>query len=130
MRRTSGLEFTVAVLAGIIQVSPTLLFNSVQYVCMYQTLVEITNKEQLAQLVYLRRRGARVNTAQDFKRFPQRVEEGTNERLIEEPYHDGDDDGASVNPSSSQSDVSAAQDNTPRVEPSGLGHDEVNEWRS
>ncbi|KAI8944720.1 hypothetical protein F4801DRAFT_570681 [Xylaria longipes] len=103
MQRTSGLEFTVAVLAGIIQ---------------------------LAHLAYLRRRGAGGTTAHDFKHVPQRVEEGPSERLIEEPYHDGDEDGAGVNHNGSQSATSAARDNAPRVEPSGLGRDEANEWRS
>ncbi|RYC60925.1 hypothetical protein CHU98_g5284 [Xylaria longipes] len=131
MQRTSGLEFTVAVLAGIIQVSPIFFwFNPVQYVRIYQTIVEITDKEKLAHLAYLRRRGAGGTTAHDFKRVPQRVEEGPSERLIEEPYHDGDEDGAGVNHNGSQSATSAARDNAPRVEPSGLGRDEANEWRS
>ncbi|TRX94704.1 hypothetical protein FHL15_004476 [Xylaria flabelliformis] len=79
MQRTSGLEFTVAVIAGIIQ----------------------------------------------------HVEGAASGRLIEEPYHDDDDDDDDdANQDASQSDVSAARDNVPRVEPSGLGRDEINEWRS
>ncbi|KAI0865347.1 hypothetical protein F4860DRAFT_306412 [Xylaria cubensis] len=104
MQRSSGLEFTVAVIAGIIQ---------------------------LAQLVYLRRRAARGKTAEDFKRIPQHIEGAASGRLIGEHYHDDDDDDDdSANQDASRSDVSAARDNAPRVEPSGLGRDELNEWRS
>ncbi|KAI1152614.1 hypothetical protein F4825DRAFT_418504 [Nemania diffusa] len=104
MQRTSGLQFAVAVLAGIIQ---------------------------LAHLVYLRQRGQRRNAAQDFKNIPRQVEDGDSERLIEDNYHDSDDEGASVDQSASGTNSPDTRDNAPhRVEPSGLGHDEANEWRS
>ncbi|KAI1427520.1 hypothetical protein F5Y12DRAFT_156611 [Xylaria sp. FL1777] len=108
MQRTSGLQFAVAVLTGIVQ---------------------------LAHLVYLRRREGRGSAARDFKRIAEPAEAGENGRLIEEPYHDGDDSGVSVDHSPSQSTLpaaQAAQDQAPhRVEPSGLGRsDEANEWRS
>ncbi|TGJ82186.1 hypothetical protein E0Z10_g6589 [Xylaria hypoxylon] len=108
MQRTSGLQFAVAVLAGIIQ---------------------------LAQLVYLRQRGGRDNAARDFKHIPQQVEAGDSERLIEEPYHDDDEDeGVSVDqspPRSALPPTQAAQNDPPhRVEPSGIGRSEANEWRS
>ncbi|KAI0432282.1 hypothetical protein F5Y09DRAFT_339787 [Xylaria sp. FL1042] len=108
MQRTSGLQFAVVVLTGIIQ---------------------------LAHLVYLRRRGFRGILARDFKRYAEPAEAGESGRLIERPYHDNEDDsGVSVDQSPSQSAfpaVQAGQDEAPhRVEPSGLGRDEANEWRS
>ncbi|KAI0911392.1 hypothetical protein F4823DRAFT_636536 [Ustulina deusta] len=107
MQRTSGLQFAVAVVTGIIQ---------------------------LAHLVYLRQRVGRNSTDRGFKRLAERTEASESGRLIEEPYHDGDDSGVSVDQDASQSTspgAQAAQDNAPhRVEPSGLGHDEANEWRS
>ncbi|KAI1312716.1 hypothetical protein F5Y03DRAFT_196652 [Xylaria venustula] len=107
MQRTSGLQFAVAILTGFIQ---------------------------LAHLVYLRRRGARGNIARDFKHITEPEEAGENQRLIEEPYHDGDDSGVSVDQSPTQSTLpssQAAQDDAPhRVEPSGLGRNEADEWRS
>ncbi|KAI1820637.1 hypothetical protein F4861DRAFT_50100 [Xylaria intraflava] len=107
MQRTSGLQFAVAVLVGIIQ---------------------------LGYLAYLRQRSWRARGAQDFKRFPQRVGAGEHERLIEngiEPYDDGDEASGDANPSASRSSLPAAEDSAPhRVEPSGLGRDDVNEWRS
>ncbi|KAI1117574.1 hypothetical protein F5Y14DRAFT_403140 [Nemania sp. NC0429] len=105
MQRTSGLQFTIAVVAGIIQ---------------------------LAQLIYLRQRQARNSSAQDFKRLPHPIEEGNGERLIEEPYHDDDDeeraDEDQNNPRSAR--PSAGDRPVHRIEPSGLGRDEANEWRS
>ncbi|KAI0403468.1 hypothetical protein F4802DRAFT_571526 [Xylaria palmicola] len=103
MQRTSGLQFAVAVLAGIIQ---------------------------LAHLVYLRRRAARDGDAQDFRRLPRHIEQGQSDRLIEEPYHDGDDEVVGVDDDASEATPPAAENNAPRVEPSGLGRDEANEWRS
>ncbi|KAI0205664.1 hypothetical protein F4808DRAFT_240522 [Astrocystis sublimbata] len=103
MQRTSGLQFTVAVLAGIIQ---------------------------LAQLAYLRQRSSRGTTPQDVRRIGHRAEEGAGERLIQEPYHDSEDEhDVGINQHAPQSDASTAQDH-PRVQPSNLGHDEANEWRS
>ncbi|KAJ2969574.1 hypothetical protein NUW58_g9955 [Xylaria curta] len=103
MQRTSALQFAVAVLAGIIQ---------------------------LAHLAYLRRRGVGGSIAEDFKRFRQPAGEDRSERLIEEPYHDDDDEEVSVDQSASPPALLDNQDNTPRVQPSGLGRDEANEWRS
>ncbi|KAI1352793.1 hypothetical protein F5Y01DRAFT_278677 [Xylaria sp. FL0043] len=107
MQRTSGLQFAVAVLAGIIQ---------------------------LAHLVYLRRREGRGFMTRDFKRHAEPAGAGESGRLIEGPYHDNDDSGVSVDQSPPQSNfpaVQAGEDEAPhRVEPSGLGRDEANEWRS
>ncbi|KAI0970914.1 hypothetical protein F4678DRAFT_435074 [Xylaria arbuscula] len=107
MQRTSGLQFAVAVLTGIIQ---------------------------LAHLVYLRRLRARNSIDRDFKHIAEPAEAGESQRLIEEPYNDGDDSGVSVDQSPTQSTLpssQAAQDNAShRVEPSGLGRNEANEWRS
>jgi hypothetical protein len=98
---------------------------------MCQTGVKITDREKLAHLVYLRQRGERRNATRDFKPLPQRVEEGDSERLIEENYHDSEDEGVSVDQSASDSVSPGGQDEAPhRVEPSGLGRDEANEWRS
>ncbi|KAI0116396.1 hypothetical protein GGR51DRAFT_501199 [Nemania sp. FL0031] len=99
MQRTSGLQFAVAVAAGIIQ---------------------------LAYLAYLRQQAIRNKAAQDLKRLPH-----DSERLIEEEYHDSDDEAASEDQSPSDSVSPTTRDEAPhRVEPSGLGRDEVNEWRS
>ena len=61
------------------------------------------------------------------------MEGGDNGRVIEEPYHDGEESGVGEDRSSSQRALPAAQDSQNdaphRVEPSGLGHDEANEWR-
>ncbi|KAI1364512.1 hypothetical protein F5Y08DRAFT_210625 [Xylaria arbuscula] len=105
MRTTSGLQFLVAVLCGIVQ---------------------------LAHLMYFRRFGVRQNTTPDFKYFGERAEGGENGRLIEEQYHDGEDSAVGEDRNSSQRALPAARDsqnNAPhRVEPSGLGRDEANEW--
>ncbi|KAI0534537.1 hypothetical protein GGR58DRAFT_482546 [Xylaria digitata] len=107
MQRASGLQFAVAVVVGIIQ---------------------------LAHLVYLRQRGGRDYMAQDFKNHSQRVEAGDNGRLIEEPYHDDEDEGINVDqgpPPSALPPARPAQGDAPhRVEPSNLGGNEANEWRS
>ncbi|KAF2967997.1 hypothetical protein GQX73_g5551 [Xylaria multiplex] len=107
MQRASALQFAIAVLVGIIQ---------------------------LAHLVYLRRRGGRDYMARDFKNHSQRVEAGDNGRLIEEPYHDDEEEGVSVDqdpPPSALPPARAAQSDAPhRVEPSSLGGNEANEWRS
>ncbi|KAI1186399.1 hypothetical protein F5B17DRAFT_403831 [Nemania serpens] len=106
MQRTSGLQFTIAVLAGIIQ---------------------------LAQLVYLRQRRGRNSSAQDFKRLPHPAEEGNGDRLIEEPYHDDDEEEerADEDQSTPESTLPHPGNIPPhRVAPSGLGRDEANEWRS
>ncbi|KAJ8126004.1 hypothetical protein O1611_g7634 [Lasiodiplodia mahajangana] len=81
---------------------------------------------QLAYLAYLKQQENSNKAAQDFKRFPH-----DSERLIEEEYHDSDDEADSVDESPSNSASPATQDEAPhRVEPSGLGRDEANEWRS
>ncbi|KAI3317042.1 hypothetical protein HD806DRAFT_516128 [Xylariaceae sp. AK1471] len=107
MQRTSGLEFMVAAVVGIIQ---------------------------LAHLLYLRQRGARGSSARNSRRLPQQVEAGESERLIEdgvEAYHDGDEEGDAVDPSASRSASGTAANGPPhRIQPSGLGHDEANQWRS
>lgn len=107
MQRTSGLQFAVAVVACLMQ---------------------------LAHLVYLRQRGGMGNTTQAFKRFPQPADGENNGRLIEEPYHDEEEEEeeeTSADQTPSRPAFPAGQDDArPRVEPSGLGHDEANEWRS
>ncbi|KAI0508305.1 hypothetical protein F5B22DRAFT_425404 [Xylaria bambusicola] len=106
MQRTSGLQFAVAVLCGMIQ---------------------------LAHLVYFKRRGQRDNANPAYKHRAERAERGENGRLIEEAYHDGDDSGVGEDQSPPQSALPAPQvnqDEGPRVEPSGLGRDEANEWGS
>ncbi|KAK5636742.1 hypothetical protein RRF57_012454 [Xylaria bambusicola] len=108
MQRTSGLQFAVAVLCGMIQ-------------------------EKLAHLVYFKQRGARDNAAPDYKRRggraerAERAERGESGRLIEEAYHDGDDQSP---PQSALPAPQITQDDGPRVAPSGLGRDEANEWGS
>ncbi|KAI1125718.1 hypothetical protein F5Y10DRAFT_246424 [Nemania abortiva] len=80
---------------------------------------------QLAHLVYLRQQEIRNNAARDFKRLQQ-----GSDRLIEEEYHDSDE-GDSVDESPSDSTSPTTRDEAPhRVEPSGLGRDEANEWRT
>lgn len=135
MQRTSGLQFTIAVVAGLIQVSVSLQnCNRYKHVCT-KIIVETTNWKKLAQLVYLRQRRGRNTSAEDFKRLPHPIEEGNGDRLIEEPYHDDEDEdgeeGAEEDRSTPQPTLPPAGDRAPhRVEPSGLGHDEANEWRS
>lgn len=100
---------------------------------MRQIIVEMTDWKKLTQLVYLRQRRGRNNSAQDFKRLPHPVEEGNGERLIEEPYHDDDEEEerADEDQSTPQSNQPPAGGPPPhRVVPSGLGRDEANEWRS
>ncbi|KAI0392465.1 hypothetical protein F5Y17DRAFT_357001 [Xylariaceae sp. FL0594] len=112
MQRTSGLEFAIAVIVGLVQ---------------------------LAHLVYLRRRNQIVEGgSSDYRRIPHHGE--ITGRLIEEGregYHDveeDDNESDSVNPRSSPS-ASVNNNNTGdgaphRVEPSGLGGEEAIQWRS
>ncbi|KAI1813800.1 hypothetical protein GGS20DRAFT_452232 [Poronia punctata] len=108
MQRTSGLEFTVAVVVGLIQ---------------------------LAHLIYLQRQGrSTTGNNADYRRLPHRVEAGENGRLIEEDpeaYHDADDEENGVEPTSSQSQPADFGEEPPhRVMPSGLGGEEANQWRT
>ncbi|KAI8623545.1 hypothetical protein F5Y19DRAFT_458221 [Xylariaceae sp. FL1651] len=107
MQRTSGLEFMVAIVVGIVQ---------------------------LAHLAYLRRRGFSGVGTQDYKRIPQPVEAGESERFIEngqEVYHDRDIEDDVTDQDDPQSPSGSAHRRAPpRVVPSGLGHDEANQWRS
>ncbi|GAP85593.1 putative tetraspanin Tsp3 [Rosellinia necatrix] len=99
MHTTSGLQFAVAVVAGIVQ---------------------------LAHLAYLRLPRERGSAGQV---FAQRAED--NGRLIEEAYHDSDDEGNNAVEDPAPSTPPATQDNAShRVEPSGLGGEEANQWRS
>jgi hypothetical protein len=102
----------------------------------------------LAHLVYLRRRTQSANSglSSDYRHIPHHAESGNtnsnNGRLIEEgtvrTYRDVDDDddgdeSDSVDPRSSHHSASVNNtggDGAPhRVEPSGLGGEEVNQWR-
>ncbi|KAI1431550.1 hypothetical protein GGR50DRAFT_697903 [Xylaria sp. CBS 124048] len=116
MMRTSGLQFTVAVLVGLIQ-------------------SQGANREKLAHLAYLRHRSMRAGGAQDYKQLPRHASTGDNERFIEnveEPYNDGDETEDGHGPDASRRSLPPAGDSAAphRVEPSGLGRDETNEWRS
>jgi hypothetical protein len=140
MHRTSGLEFAVAVVVGIIQVSQLLCTSHRVYIFEFPLCEKLANWGKLAHLVYLRQRGAkgsstrdaRGNGTRDFRRLPQPVEAEDSERLVEdgvEAYHDSDEEGHIERPSLTYPPSGNAEDG-PRVAPSGLGRDEANEWRS
>ncbi|KAI2620831.1 hypothetical protein GGS21DRAFT_494799 [Xylaria nigripes] len=93
MLRTSGLQFGIAVLVGLIQ---------------------------LAHLAYLNQRSARANRAQDFKRLPRHAGTGESDRLIEngiEPYEDNEEATDSADRNNSRPSLPAAENAAPRVEP-------------
>ncbi|KAI0153241.1 hypothetical protein GGR57DRAFT_149790 [Xylariaceae sp. FL1272] len=108
IQRTSGLEFAVAIVIGIIQ---------------------------LAHLAFVRRREFRADGSRAYtKRVTHPIEDGRGERLIEDgdgQYHDdeeedGDGDGNRAHPRPDAPQNQASH----RVEPSGLGRDEENQWRT
>ncbi|KAI1259139.1 hypothetical protein F5Y18DRAFT_433551 [Xylariaceae sp. FL1019] len=107
IQKTSGLEFVVAIVIGIIQ---------------------------LAHLAFIRRREFRTNGSSAYnKRVINPIEDGRGERLIEEgeeQYHDEEEDEIEdVNRAHPRLNAPEDQANH-RVEPSGLGHDEENQWRT